>query len=520
MKKSESLSLEDIKDRSELGGEIEKTLSRMSVFQTNNILLALLLKDDLISDSNIKKVVSCVIKSDSPKALHLDGILLNQIVANYIQNIIESKPMFSTKSLTIENSQIETQGIKLLTEALNENSEVNDLCFRNVTFNQETLTTLTKGLKANNIIQRLVLGNVSLGKDGIKTISDFLKINSTIIELNLKGLDFTLSACKALGEALALNETVEVLIFQENKVEISGTKFILSAINKRATVLEELEIDNITSTDYGALYSIICENKVKGLSLDVLKMTEKEIISILKVVSNSQHLVILNISFNSVPKEFYKFSTELVSDIQHNFVMTYYELFITNKDNESQKYQNQIGKLIDRNQKLLGAFSKNLLDGKIISRFKVNCQLEEPELHKIKNDFERISLKSLAYLKHCDKYQLLHDIEIIEKYREYKDLELFHLPEITDKLFGKYLSSEYYVNNFFILAGICKKTLQNVFRAEEDSSEFSIIIELSKQNIELLEHIISFIPLEDYKLELSGSDSSGATSDGSIEHIG
>ncbi len=156
----------------------------------------------------------------------------------------------------------------------------------------------------------------------------------------------------------------------------------------------------------------------------------------------------------------------LLSELQKNYFLNYIYIHEIN----SNYTYNSYSVITERNINLAQKFATKLL----------NIEKEKPVASNVKEFILQspinLSLKSLNYFKYCDKSLLQNKFKNID------------LKNISDT----YLNPLFYQKNFFNLLGVCKQLQPNL------KQKLSIAI-LPKCIIEL---IISYIPLEEYKIEL------------------
>ncbi|KAF9928709.1 hypothetical protein BGZ67_006820, partial [Mortierella alpina] len=88
---------------------------------------------------------------------------------------------------------------------------------------------LAVALKTNSILTTLVFHN-SIESDGMKVLAEALKINKTLTNLNLQGNAIGVNGERALAEALKINKTLTNLNLQDNSLGDNGGQALAEAL--------------------------------------------------------------------------------------------------------------------------------------------------------------------------------------------------------------------------------------------------------------------------------------------------
>lgn len=341
--------------------------------------------------------------------------------------------------------------------------EVKKLCLSTIDlieFYSADIKLLSEVVKTARNLTKLTIGWVKGRVDNwFSLVTDALKNNHSLKTLNLSGNQIDDEVVKSLSEVLKTNTILIELNLKNNLIGEDGTIELLDLLKTNTT----LKILNIDTNQIG-------DNVIKELSNQLTRNTSLKSISLKSNGINDNgalqisQMLKLNNGLNSINLEDNRLITEnsykaiVEVGLYNNYFLTSLSFKPFSSNHKINIYKDQ---LIDRNISLIEKFAHYLVSSKPLN----------------------LSLESLNYFKHCEKGLLL-------KYL--KNDEAF-LQELVEE----YLDPKFYQKNFFKLAGICKSFESNQPKKEGETN----IQSLPKV---LIEKILSFIPIEDYRLDFSG----------------
>ncbi|MDR3502520.1 MAG: hypothetical protein P4L79_08045 [Legionella sp.] len=114
----------------------------------------------------------------------------------------------SVNELHLERSHLTKQGIILLSEWLRNNDPLEGLFLNGIPIDDESLTCLLNSLNNNKNLKILELSGCNISEKGIELFANFLKANTVISAIALSGAPFTTAALTALLDAVTNNKSL------------------------------------------------------------------------------------------------------------------------------------------------------------------------------------------------------------------------------------------------------------------------------------------------------------------------
>ncbi|AIF81938.1 hypothetical protein I862_06920 [endosymbiont of Acanthamoeba sp. UWC8] len=313
-----------------------------------------------------------------------------------------------------------------LKEQLNQYS---GFILQDTSFTESQLKILFEVLKENKTITSLDLSDNDLKDAEVIAIAEVLKENKTITSLNLSGNYIEEAGVIAIAEALKGNKTITSLDLGYNRIREAGWIAIAETLRKNKTLtLLNLGYNNIREAGWIAIAEALKENKIiTSLDLSDDYITDKGAIELIKLLESNKSILEINLRKRTISPDKFEEVNDLI--LKNRVIFC----------NEIERLYNQI---IDQ------------------SNFRSFMQLQP----KIKVILNKESLLSNFTTEEQEKMKsLMHQAT---RYMCYKQ------------------------DNFFTLAGICKKIQL------DDNESFSLLHKLPH---ELIYHINSYLSFKDIK---------------------
>lgn len=321
---------------------------------------------------------------------------------------------------------------------------------------------LTEKLTTSQTLTNLSISTVK-GRldDWVALFADALKNNHNLKVLHLIKSNINEDEIKLISESLKTNTTLTELMLTNNLLGEGGTRELLGLLETNKTLkkldINDNQIGNAIITELS--HELTRNTSLTSINLENNGIDDKGALQLSQMLRLNSGLNDVNLANNRlITENSYKNIVE---------VGLFNNCFITNLSITPFNSNHQIStckdKLIDRNISLIKKFAKYLVSSKPL----------------------KLSLESLNYFKHCDKNFLL-------KFLKYDE-------EFLQESIKEYLDPKFYQKNFFKLAGICKDFVYNNWSNDGKTN----INSLPKI---LIEYIISFIPIEDYRLDFAGNN--------------
>ena len=141
-------------------------------------------------------------------------------------------------ALTIQASEMGTEGMRLLSEALKINRTVTRLDFSWNKLDAACAALLSEALKVNPVVAELNLEYNCLYAAGAASLSEMLKANSTLTKLNLNCTGIATAGVVSLSEALKTNTSLTTLDLGANKIDAAGISALAKMLETNKSLTE------------------------------------------------------------------------------------------------------------------------------------------------------------------------------------------------------------------------------------------------------------------------------------------
>lgn len=176
------------------------------------------------------------------------------------------------KTLDLRHGNIDSKGIKWLSEALKSNQSLTTLCLCQSFIGSEGINWLSEGLKINDSLTNLTLYKTSIGLEGeVQWLSEALKINRSLTYLSLRYNKIDGEGCKWLSEALKVNQSLTSLDLQQNYISSEGCRKLSESLKVNVSLVNlDLYGNVITAEGYNWLSEALKVNQsLTTLNIDL-----------------------------------------------------------------------------------------------------------------------------------------------------------------------------------------------------------------------------------------------------------
>ncbi len=174
------------------------------------------------------------------------------------------------KTLVLCHGDIDSKGIKWLSEALKSNQSLTTLSLCQSFIGSEGINWLSEGLKINNSLTNLTLYKTSIGLEGeVQRLSEALKINRSLTYLSLRYNKIDGEGCKWLSEALKVNQSLTSLDLQQNKISSEGCRRLSESLKVNISLIN---LDIYGNVIMGEGYNWLSEALKINQSLTILNI--------------------------------------------------------------------------------------------------------------------------------------------------------------------------------------------------------------------------------------------------------
>lgn len=193
-------------------------------------------------------------------------------VLNLSGNNFQDKDARAFASAILENNQINQLDLshnefsdgagELLGHAIGENEslEVLDLSWNH--FRGQSALALVEGIKVSSRLKQVNMSWNGLGDEGALAVGECLTINSILLQLDVSSNRIGPDGVAAIAKRIDPNENLKVFKIGQNPIGPSGASLLLNAINNERSVLEELDLEDVTvDKEFKKLYENMRESR-------------------------------------------------------------------------------------------------------------------------------------------------------------------------------------------------------------------------------------------------------------------
>jgi Ran GTPase-activating protein (RanGAP) involved in mRNA processing and transport len=175
------------------------------------------------------------------------------------------------KMLKLGCNKITSTGASIIAEALNNNTSLEVLCFRDNRLCDKGVHVIAKTLSLNNSkIDLLSLQNIGITDEGAEYISEMFKRNTTLAYLLISYNQISDRGIELLANVLTLhNTTLKSLRVEENKLVSDSSVGALAKMLKHNQILKWLVLDGCNLSEKGKERLRQIAQSKKGFQLSV-----------------------------------------------------------------------------------------------------------------------------------------------------------------------------------------------------------------------------------------------------------
>ena len=385
------------------------------------------------------------------------------------------------KKLVISNNKIKNKGAK----AIIENSR--NLISLDLSYNEissEVCFDLRYLMFESKNLKEIIWNGNKVSLSGINALLEGINNkNMKLKSLCLRNTSLTEEALKKLSKGLINNDTLKILDIGENNISFSSFKDLCDALTHSKIKIIRCK-DNSLGDECAKYFSekILCKETnsvINSFDFSSCKIYDQGLIYILNGLINNDKISWINLSDNFFSHEI---DFVILNFLEKNSFLTYLDL---TKNRFSFQCLQKVNKIIKRNRNLQNNKESNKLLVELYSLKYENTKLTELKdtLNIIENDYAKLKL---------NKIDLRADFEISKKEAEEKMATLIKKIESSEKLIElkknelkdkEQLLEQKKLENKSKLDKL-KEKLNNVIKEKEDTKLMTIKI---KEDTELLQ---------------------------------
>ncbi|KAF4116601.1 NACHT, LRR and PYD domains-containing protein 12-like isoform X2 [Onychostoma macrolepis] len=184
-----------------------------------------------------------------------DGCGLDETCCESVSSALQSSNSHLTE-LDLGNNDLRDSGAKLLSDGLkSSHCQLNTLRLYGCSLTAQSCESLSSALQSSNsCLRELDLSNNDIQDSGVKLLSDGLKRNCQLEILRFSICNLTAQSCESLSSALqSSNSRLRELDLSNNDLQDSGVKLLSDGL-KRNCKLEILRLSGCMVTEEGCVY--------------------------------------------------------------------------------------------------------------------------------------------------------------------------------------------------------------------------------------------------------------------------
>jgi len=275
----------------------------------------------VVGHLHIQKLMESIKQNPHIKHFLLGNNIIDCIGAKSIGDFITSDHKSKIETWYIAGNRINSEGIKIIAEALKKDSDTKTLWLKRNPLGYEGVKYLGEMLEVNNNIECIDIHNVNAGDDGIKFLFESLKKNNTLRRLYIDANNITTQGTKYIADYfnfLKKNNKIGLtsIWLDMNRIYDEGA-IILADGFENYPHLERLIIGSARIKANGATYLLnklqSCKNLML-LDLGAYKSTgdmgelpnfigDDGVDAIKKFIENNNTVKIMDISQNNISNE-------------------------------------------------------------------------------------------------------------------------------------------------------------------------------------------------------------------------
>lgn len=191
------------------------------------------------------------LEKSSMEVLDLKACGLGEIHASVLASVLKTEK--SLREINLHDNKIESEGLKIICEALKESTTLVSLDLgSNEASDPEHVDAIANLIENNKTLKKLKLQYCNISDDGMRILADALKKNHTLTELNLSFNHCGQKGVEALLRMMSENDTLEILDLSGNAAERESGSLVADLLETNTT-LRELKLDNNYLDSEGAI---------------------------------------------------------------------------------------------------------------------------------------------------------------------------------------------------------------------------------------------------------------------------